>query len=362
MKVVHVIGARPQFIKYFPVSRAIKNLNNKHKVIDDILIHTGQHYDHGMSKIFFEELKIHEPAVNLGVGSGMHGEQTGQMLALLEKALIKEEPDCVVVYGDTNSTLAGALAGAKLGISIAHVEAGLRSYNRAMPEEINRVVADHLSDLLFCPTDISIQNLATEGIIKGVHHVGDVMYDALLYFSSIAESKSDVLDLFGLESSDYVLLTLHRPSNTDSPATLLQIISALTQLEKFTFVFPVHPRTQKAIKNLGIRLPKNLLVTDPVGYFDMLTLEKNAAKILTDSGGVQKEAYLFKIPCITLREETEWIETVDAGWNILAGSETDRIIQAVNSFQPALKWTPYYGNGDGAEQIVTILLNTHHRT
>lgn len=355
VKIVQIIGARPQFVKYSSVCRALKKLNCYHKVVEDVLIHTGQHYDHEMSQIFFEELNIPDPAFNLGVGSGSHGAQTGQMLTKIEVKLINEQPNWVVVYGDTNSTLSGALAAAKLGLPIAHVESGLRSYNRAMPEEINRVLTDHLSNLLFCPTTTSVENLAVEGITRGVHHVGDVMYDALLYYSSVAESQSSLLDRLQLESSGYILLTLHRPTNTDSPDSLVKIVAAITQLDEYRFVFPVHPRTRKTLNSKGLGLPKNVLMIDPVGYLDILTLEKNAAKILTDSGGMQKEAYLLKVPCITLREETEWIETVESGWNILVGSDTERIVHAVNTFQPVSTWSPVFGDGHAAEHIVRIL-------
>ena len=355
MKIVQIVGARPQFIKYYPVARAIEKFHNKTVAIEDFLIHTGQHYDHGMSKIFFEQLDIPEPAINLGIGSGSHGDQTGCMLAGIEKVLIKEKPDWLVVYGDTNSTLAGALAAAKLHIPVAHVEAGLRSFNREMPEEINRVLTDHLSNLLFCPTSVSIKNLTLEGITKGVHHVGDVMYDALLYYAAKAEKQSGIYDQLELEADGYILLTLHRPVNTDSPKTLDKILSAIAQLTNHKFVFPVHPRTRKAIKESGVNLPRNLQMIDPVGYLDILSLEKNAAKILTDSGGIQKEAYLFKVPCITLREETEWIETVETGWNILVGSDSERIVHAVNTFQPIPTWFPVFGDGHAAEHIVQIL-------
>jgi UDP-N-acetylglucosamine 2-epimerase len=282
------------------------------------------------------------------------------MLVRVEEALLREQPDRVVVYGDTNSTLAGSLAASKLGIPVAHVEAGLRSYNRAMPEEINRVVTDHLSDLLFCPTAKSVENLAGEGIRKGVHEVGDVMYDSLLHYSSMADNRSGILERLGLQPSGYILMTLHRPANTDSPDALGQIISALAQLRKVTFVFPAHPRTRQAIRGAGLGLPKTLLVSDPVGYLDMLALEKNAAMIMTDSGGVQKEAYLFRIPCITLREETEWKETVEAGWNTLVGSDTERIVEAVGTFAPSSKWSPFLGDGCAAEYIARILLGSQN--
>lgn len=355
MKIVQIVGARPQFIKYSSVVRAIQTMSSKASTIKNALVHTGQHYDYGMSQIFFEQLDILEADINLRIGSGLHGDQTGRMLAGIEKVLIKQQPDWVIVYGDTNSTLAGALAAAKLHIPVAHVEAGLRSFNREMPEEINRVLTDHLSDLLFCPTIVSVKNLTLEGITKGVHYVGDVMYDALLYYVAKAEKESGIYDQLELGATDYILLTLHRPVNTDSPKTLNKILSAIAQLTNHKFVFPAHPRTRKAIKESGVNLPGNLQMIDPVGYLDILTLEKKAAKILTDSGGIQKEAYLLKVPCITLREETEWIETVENGWNILVGSDTDRIVRAVNTFQPVSTWSPIFGDGHAAEHIVQIL-------
>jgi UDP-N-acetylglucosamine 2-epimerase len=360
-KIIQIVGARPQFIKYLPVSKAIQKLRANGGKIEDILIHTGQHYDHAMSKIFFEQLNIPEPSINLGIGSASHGAQTGRMLTRIEDVLLKMKPDRVVVYGDTNSTLAGALAASKLHIPVAHVEAGLRSFNRKMPEEINRVVTDHLSDLLFCPTNMSVENLAKEGIEKGVHHVGDVMYDALLHYVSKAEKQSDISDKLGLQRSGYLLLTLHRPANTDSSETLDKIMSAIARLTHHEFVFPVHPRTRKAILQSKVKFPKNVQVIDPVGYLDILALEKNAAMILTDSGGLQKEAYLQKVPCVTLREETEWQETVEAGWNILVGSDTDRIVHAVRTFKPKSVWYPAFGDGRAAEHIMDLLTSSFSR-
>ncbi len=261
----------------------------------------------------------------------------------------------VVVYGDTNSTLAGALAAAKLHIPVAHVEAGLRSYNRKMPEEINRVLTDHLSSLLFCPTDTAVRNLVREGITQGVHKVGDVMYDLALWGLEIAEQKSTILQTLGIEPGGYLLATIHRPSNTDDPGNLSAIVSALNDVAE-TVIFPAHPRTQKALKHWGIHLNSNVRITEPVGYLDMLVLEKNARMILTDSGGVQKEAYILGVPCVTLREETEWVETVEAGWNILVGASRERIVEAVRNFNPTGERPPLFGDGHASQRIVEILM------
>jgi UDP-N-acetylglucosamine 2-epimerase len=332
MKIVTIVGARPQFIKAAPVSRAIRDHNEdeKNPRITEVLVHTGQHYDHGMSQIFFDELDISEPNLNLGVGSGTHGWQTGQMLVRIEEVLLTEKPDFVVVYGDTNSTLAGALAAVKLRIPVAHVEAGLRSFNREMPEEHNRVVTDHCSDLLFCPTQRAVDNLAREGVTNGVHLVGDTMYDAVLQCAAIAQKRSTILEDLNLEPKTYLLTTIHRPYNTDIPENLQNILSAFAEIGE-VIVFPVHPRTRKKIAKLEDRFLHdltNIKMIEPVGYLDMLVLEENARLILTDSGGMQKEAYFFGVPCITLRPETEWLETVEVGWNVLAGSDTESILAA----------------------------------
>jgi UDP-N-acetylglucosamine 2-epimerase len=332
MKIVTIVGARPQFIKAAPVSKAIQDHNEKGEGprITEVLVHTGQHYDHGMSQIFFDELDISEPDLNLGVGSGNHGWQTGQMLVRIEEVLLAEKPDFVVVYGDTNSTLAGALAAVKLHIPVAHVEAGLRSFNREMPEEHNRVVADHCSDLLFCPTQRAVDNLAREGVTNGVHLVGDTMYDAVLQFSSIAREHSTILEDLDLEPKTYLLTTIHRPYNTDLPDNLRNILAAFAEIGE-VIVFPAHPRTTKKIDALESAfakevVPGNTKMIAPVGYLDMLVLEENARLMLTDSGGMQKEAYFFGVPCITLRPETEWVETVETGWNVVAGADTSAIV------------------------------------
>lgn len=350
MKIASIVGARPQFIKSAPVSKAIAAAGHQ-----EFQIHTGQHYDYGMSKVFFEDLNIAEPAINLGIGSGTHAEQTGRMLMGIETAFISQKPEVVLVYGDTNSTLAGALAAAKLNIRLAHVEAGLRSFNRRMPEEHNRVLTDHCSDLLFCPTQAAVDNLSREGIDEGVHLVGDTMYDAVLQFGELALQRSKILQSLKLEPKKYLLTTLHRAYNTDDPGNLNNILTAYQKVED-TIIFPIHPRTKQAIKTAGIAIPRNVHVIDPVGYLDMLVLEKNARLILTDSGGMQKEAYFFRVPCLTLRPETEWIETVKSGWNLLVGSEPGRIIDGIYRHDwPDNQPPSFYGDGHASEKIVQLL-------
>lgn len=316
MKIISVVGARPQFIKLSALS---KELRKEHQ---EIILHTGQHYDDELSKIFFSQLSIPEPDYNLGIGSAEHGEQTGRMLKGIEEVLLFERPDLVIVYGDTNSTLAGALAGAKQNIPIAHVEAGLRSFKKSMPEEINRVLTDHVSSLLFCPTKTSVENLRKEGITKGVYLVGDVMYDSLREHIKRAEKNSQIMKKLNLSKKDFYLITIHRAENTDIKGNLKRIVKILTELDKKT-VFPVHPRTKKCLSEFGLlnklESKDHLLLVDPVSYLDMLVLEKNAKCILTDSGGVQKEAFFLKTPCLTLRDETEWVETVGSGWNRTCG-------------------------------------------
>lgn len=349
MKVISVVGARPQFIKAAMVSRALRPR------CQEILVHTGQHYDENMSQVFFNELELPEPDVYLGVGSGSHATQTGRMMAGLEEILLRERPDWLVVYGDTNTTLAGGLAAAKLQVPVAHVEAGLRSYQRAMPEEINRVLVDHISDALFCPTGQAVDNLAKEGISQGVHVVGDVMADALQHFIRLAPRKIDVLAGLELEPGGYALATVHRAANTDDSARLKAILAAFEQLS-LPVVFPVHPRTRKAIRDLGLAANRNVRMIEPVGYLAMIQLEANAGCILTDSGGVQKEAYWAGVRCVTLRDETEWVETVGLGWNKLVGADTSAILDAVENWHPAGERAPVYGDGTSAEKISTILL------
>ncbi len=350
MKVISIVGARPQFIKAAMLSRALRSR------CQEILLHTGQHYDDNMSRVFFEELELPEPDIYLGVGSGGHAEQTGRMMIGIEQVLLKERPNWVVVFGDTNSTLAGALAAAKLQIKVAHVEAGLRSYQRAMPEEINRVLCDHISDALFCPTQNAVDNLAREGINKGVFVVGDVMADALYSFVQLAPHKVNPLAALGLQSRSYALVTVHRAANTDDPSRLAAILDGLSNLE-MPVVFPVHPRTHKVIEKTRLKTGGNVRLIEPVGYLEMLMLESNANCILTDSGGMQKEAYWLGVRCITLRDETEWVETVALGWNKLVGADSAAIVDAVKNWHPTGERQPVYGDGHTAEKIRDILLS-----
>jgi UDP-N-acetylglucosamine 2-epimerase len=412
--------------------------------LNEVILHTGQHYDDGMSAVFFRELEIPEPKYNLAIGSGSHGAQTGQMLAAIEKILIDEKPDWVLIYGDTNSTLAGALAAAKLHIPIAHVEAGLRSFNRRMPEEINRIVADQLSTLLLCPSQVAVDNLAAEGIggkgdrmspiidepppalratsagggqkesspvnleqSSNIEHrtlnlehsspvehrtlnieqsssvviTGDVMADALQFAATKASAQSDILARLGLQPQRYLLATVHRAENTDDPKRLSDIMAALSELaEREPVILPLHPRTKKILERTSNRQTSNiehrtlniehsssveprtlnfehpcLRLIDPLGYFDIIALEKSARMLLTDSGGMQKEAYWLKVPCVTLRDETEWVETVASGWNILTGADRNRIVTAVQNFTPPKDHPPLYGGGQAAEKILSIL-------
>ncbi len=353
MKVATVVGARPQFIKMAPVSRELR------KHFEEIVIHTGQHYDYEMNRIFFEQLSIPEPDYYLGVGSGSHGYQTGEMLKKIEEVIMREEPDIILVYGDTNSTLAGALAAVKLHIKVAHVEAGLRSFDKRMPEEVNRVLTDHVSDYLFAPTETAVKNLYNEGIEEGVYLTGDVMYDALLHNIRIARKESKILKRLGLTPKEYLLATVHRAENTEGRRRLENIIEAFVESGEF-IVFPVHPRTKKYLETYGIsgmvEKAGNILMIPPVGYLDMLILEENAKKILTDSGGVQKEAYFLKVPCITLRERTEWVETVEDGWNVLVGSAREKILRAIVEFEPRGETYTYrFGDGKASGRIVRVL-------
>jgi UDP-GlcNAc3NAcA epimerase len=359
LKICTIIGARPQFIKAAMVSKAVRGSDGR---VTEVIVHTGQHYDHKMSQSFFDQLDIPEPKYHLDVGSGSHGDQTGRMLSAIEKVLIAEKPDAVLVYGDTNSTIAGSLAAAKLHIPVGHVEGGMRSFNRRMPEEINRVVTDHVAKWHFCSNQNAVDNLKYEGILEGVHLVGDVMHDAVMLYRDVAEEKSDILQRLGLmgeavegviparlkqESSQvaecepritkYALATVHRAENTDDHKRLTNIFEALAEISKdVPVVLPLHPRTQKAIDDAGLRAMvtscSSLIITDPVPYLDILKLEANASVILTDSGGMQKEAFWFGVPCVTMRDETEWVETVEAGMNVIVGADKTAICQTVNEY------------------------------
>ncbi len=355
MRVLTVLGARPQFIKAGPVSRVLRSRG------DEFLLHTGQHYDDSMSDLFFRQLGIPHPGLNLEVGSGAHGAQTAAMLAGIENTALERRPDWVLVYGDTNSTLAGALAAAKLHIPVAHVEAGLRSFDRRMPEEVNRVVADHLGTLLLCPTPAAVANLAREGITDGVEMVGDVMYDAYQQHIDVARRSCAVLDELGLEARGYQLLTVHRAENVDDPAVLQRILDGVSRSRR-RVVFPVHPRARAMLKRQAIQAGESVTMIDPVGYLEMLVLEENAEAIVTDSGGVQKEAYFAGRPCITLRERTEWTETVEAGWNVIVGSDPVAIATAMSEFRPSGTRPPLFGDGHAAERVVEALFKARHAT
>jgi UDP-N-acetylglucosamine 2-epimerase len=347
-KIVTIVGARPQFIKVSPVSRVLR------KSYKEVLVHTGQHYDHKMSGIFFEELQIPKPDYDLEVGSAHHGNQTAQMLMKIEELLLNEKPDAVLVYGDTNSTLAGALAASKLHIPLFHIEAGLRSYNKKMPEEINRVLTDHMSDLLFAPTDIAVKNLIKEGVKENVYNVGDVMYDAVLFYRELANSKYN-LSTYGLEEKKYVLATIHRAENTDDYSRLKAIFESIKESNQ-TIVLPLHPRTEKKLKELGLyhllEESHSLKILEPVSYLEMLFLENHAKSIVTDSGGVQKEAYFAKVPCYTLRDQTEWVETVDVGWNKLVDPTKQDLQQIIEDEHSIAYIDDLYGDGYASEKLV----------
>ncbi len=349
MKVASVVGARPQFIKAAPVSRELRQHN------EEVLVHTGEHDEESMSDVFFQVLEIPKPDYNLGVGSGSHAVKTAEMMKGLEEVFVKEHPDFVLVYGDTNSTIAGALTAAKLGLPLGHVEAGMRSFNRTMPEEVNRVVTDHLSTVVFAPTPTAVENLAREGITRGVHLVGDVMYDVALQMAQPARARG-ALKKYGLTAGDYVLATVHRPTSADDKETLSSIIEALVSCGR-TVVFPVHPLTRKNLEAFGLwaEASSRLKLLPPVDYLDFLGLLMDAAKVVTDSGGVQKEAYFFGVPCVTLRDETEWIETVEDGWNALVGTETEDILHAIEHFNPTGTKSKSFGDGHAAERIAAIV-------
>lgn len=379
LKIANIVGARPQFIKLAPILKAIEehNKSKPDKIINEILIHTGEHYDYEMSGVFFDELGLKSPDYHLGVGSGTHGSQTGEILKRIEAVLIEEKPDVVIVYGDTNSTLAGALAAAKLHIPVAHVEAGLRSFNKRMPEEVNRILTDHVSDFLFCPTKTAVENLKREGFTNIINsgelfeycpdhselfstfplviNVGDVMYDAVLLYLELAEKKSQILSDLILRPKEYALATIHRAENTDQPQRLKAIFAGLEAVAQngLPVVLPLHPRTRKQAEAQGLSF-NGVRVLEPVSYLDMLILEKNARVILTDSGGVQKEAFFFRVPCITLREETEWVETMEAGWNVIVGSSPELITSASLEGRRGKEGVWPYGDGRAAKWIVRL--------
>lgn len=355
MKVITVIGARPQFIKAAVVSNAFRS-----RGIQEVILHTGQHFDSNMSDVFFEELGIPKPSYNLGVGGGTHGQNTGRMVEGIERILIDEKPDWLLVYGDTDSTLAGALAAVKLHIPVAHVEAGLRSFNRRMPEEINRILTDHAATMLLAPTLTAVKHLADEGINgANVHNVGDVMFDAALFFGKKADKHSQILQKLQIVESSYTLATIHRAENTDLIERLTAIIRGMADSEQ-QIVLPLHPRTKARIEAAGLVIPDNVIAVDPVGYLDMVMLEKHANRIVTDSGGVQKEAFFYQVPCITLRDETEWTELVDAGWNfIVPPVSVNSVAEAIRTDYPTGKPIQPYGEGKAAELIADKLAGIH---
>jgi len=350
MKVLSIVGARPQFIKAFAVSQELR------KQHQEVLVHTGQHYDEELSDVFFEVLGIPDPDYNLGVGSGSHGEQTAEMLTQLERLISDENPDVIILYGDTNSTLAGTIAGAKMDPAVAHVEAGLRSHNREMPEEVNRILSDHASDILFAPSERAIDYLASEGISENVHNVGDVMYDALLSVQEKALTQLSILSELNIEGEPYLLATVHRPRNTDNRDRLETILDTLAADER-RVILPAHPRTVERLEQYGLRdtIEEKLTLIDPVGYLDFITLQINADVIVTDSGGIQKEAFFLNVPCVTLREETEWPETIDAGGNVLVGADRDAIRDALANPPRTTSDTEPYGDGNAARKIRRVL-------
>ena len=354
MKISLIIGARPQFIKLAPLYSKLKQNNEL------ILVHTGQHFDKNMSEIFFDELGLPTPEYNFNIHDGTHGEQTAKMLMALEKNFLETKPDLVMVFGDTNSTLAGALAASKLHIPVAHIEAGLRSFDRKMPEEVNRVLTDHISSYLFVPTQTGVDNLKNEGITERVYLTGDIMYDAVLHFSEIAKKESKILDDLGLEPGKYHLATIHRPSNTDNYQNLRSIFNALEK-SSLPVVLPLHPRTKKALVHIAqTGSSAQLKLIPPCSYLDMLMLSINAKKIITDSGGLQKEAYYLKKPCVTVRDTTEWVETLENNWNILALDKADevdekKLIEYIEKEQKTGEWNQFFGDGKTVEKIIFTL-------
>ncbi len=353
--IVTILGARPQFVKAAAVSRVLRG-----STIRETIVHTGQHYDHNMSQVFFDELGIPKPDYNLQVSGGGHGAMTGRMLQAIEDILVDTKPDQLLIYGDTNSTLAGALAAVKLHIPIAHVEAGLRSFNIRMPEEVNRILSDRVSSLLLCPTNQAVENLRKEAITEGVHNVGDVMYDVALHYKEKAKIESNALKRLGLEDGNFILATCHRAENTDTTTRLAGILKALAQLSsEQPVVLPLHPRTRKLAHKHGLeKFLASLTVADPLPFLDMVALEQSASVIVTDSGGVQKEAFFYDVPCVTMRDETEWVETLDLGWNTLAGADHEKIVSSVHAFRstpPTLPETLPYGDGQASEKIMGLL-------
>jgi len=344
MKIFSIVGARPQFIKLAPLSSKLKGMH------EEIIVHTGQHYDYVMSEKIFQDLGIRTPDIHLGIGSGSHATQTAEMMKLLESAMIEKKPDLVIVFGDTNSTIAAALSAAKLKMKILHIEAGLRSFNKNMPEEINRIVTDHISSYLFAPTQTAVQHLTTEGLKDQTYLTGDIMVDTMKASLKIALQKSTVLSDLKLEFNDFSLLTLHRDYNVDNPVLLENLLSQLGQTDS-KIIFPVHPRTKKILSSFNT-IPKNIQLTEPVGYLDFIRLEYASKRIITDSGGIQKEAYLLKKPCITLRTETEWIETVEEKWNLLISPNDQEVAVKINSFVTPENQNPIFG-----ENVANIMVN-----
>ena len=359
------MGARPQFIKAASIARAVKRFNDSatKTSLTEKILHTGQHYNDNMSRIFFEQLEISEPAWNLNVGSATHGRQTGEILEKIESVLLEEKPDCCLIYGDTNSTLAGALAASKLHIPVAHIEAGLRSFNKKMPEEINRLLSDHISEFLFCPTDTAVGNLKAEGIKTGIYKTGDVMYDSILYYSAKAQQLTgDIAEKYNIKPGSFYLATVHRAENTDEENRLSQIVRAFNEIAQpdCPLILPLHPRTVKYVNTYNLNFSPYVKTIEPLSYIEMLALEKNAKAILTDSGGIQKEAFCLQVPCVTFRNETEWLETVEQGFNIITGADTSKIIQAVQNLKKPDKpdIQKFYGDGKASEKIVEILVNS----
>lgn len=350
IKIICICGARPNFIKIAPLAEEFR----KNKNVDFIIVHTGQHYDFEMSEIFFKDLSIPKPNYNLGIGSGSHSFQVAKAMIELERIFLKENPDLAIALGDVNSTLAGALTAAKLNVKVCHIEAGLRSYDKSMPEEVNRVLTDHISDLLFCPTKTAVDNLKREGIKKGVYNTGDIMYDVFLKSIKEAEKKSVILKNLDIHPKDYMLLTIHRASNTDNFKNLKTILEAVKESGE-KIIFPCHPRTRNRLKTINISEFKNIKIINSLGYFDMLVLEKNSKKIITDSGGIQREAYWLKIPCIILRNNTEWVEIIKEKWGVLAGSDKEKILKAIKSFDCKGKQKKYFGSGKSVKKIAAVI-------